>query len=135
MPGMFRGDFTAAVRGLVEGAPAGTDPAVVDAYVEKMVAVRQPAGLRAIEGLVRGDTDAALRETEQPVAVLAIRDLVAQEAIDRYGDRLDIVLVDLGGHHLPVESPEAAAKPLADVEHPERLRQRIAMTNRESYSL
>ncbi|MEJ1200517.1 MULTISPECIES: alpha/beta hydrolase [unclassified Streptomyces] len=120
--GMFRGDFTAAVRGLVEGgSPAGTDPAVMDAYFEKMVAVRQPAGLRAIEGLLRWDMDAALRETKQPITVFAIRDLVTQEAIDRYGDRLDIVLVDLGSHHFQVESPEATARLLADVGHPERL--------------
>ncbi|MFD7284609.1 alpha/beta fold hydrolase [Streptomyces sp. NPDC059863] len=114
--GMFRDDFAAAVRGLVEGgSPAGTDPALVDAYFEKMVAVRQPAGLRAMEGLVHWDMDAALRETKQPITVFAIRDLVTQEAIDRYGDRLDIVLVDLGSHHFPVEAPEATARLLAEV--------------------
>jgi hypothetical protein len=100
---LFRGDFAAAVRGLKDG------------YFEKMVAVRQPAGLRAIEGLVHWDMDVALRETRQPITVFAIRDLVAQEAIDRYRDRLDIVLVDLGSHHFPAESPEGAAKLLAGV--------------------
>lgn len=116
MVGIFRDDFAAAVRGMVEsGSPAGTDPALVDAYFEKMVAVRQPAGLRSIEGLVHWDMDAALRETKQPITVFAIRDLVTQEALDRYGDRLDIVLVDLGSHHFPVESPEATAKLLAGV--------------------
>ncbi|GAA3169229.1 hypothetical protein GCM10020001_114210 [Nonomuraea salmonea] len=95
------------------GSPAGTDPALKDAYFEKMAAVRQPAGLRSIEGLVRWDMDAALRETRQPITVFAIRDLITQEAIDRYGDRLDIVLVDLGSHHFPVESPEDTAKLLA----------------------
>ncbi|ATL32747.1 alpha/beta fold hydrolase [Streptomyces formicae] len=114
--GGFRDDFPAAVRGLVEGgSPAGTEPALVDAYFEKMVAVRQPAGLRAMEGLVRWDMDAALRETKQPITVFAIRDLVAREALDRYGDRLDIVLVDLGSHHFPVEAPEATAHLLADM--------------------
>lgn len=44
---------------------------------------------------MRWDMDAALRETEQPITVFAIGGLVTQEAIDRYGDRLDIVLVDL----------------------------------------
>ncbi|MFC7585617.1 hypothetical protein ACFQYP_19140 [Nonomuraea antimicrobica] len=78
-----------------------------------MVTVRQPAGLHAIEGLVRWDMDTALRETQQPITVFAIRDLVTQEAIDRYGDRLDIVLVDLGSHHFPVEAPAGTAKLLA----------------------
>ncbi|GAA5205975.1 hypothetical protein GCM10023323_15510 [Streptomyces thinghirensis] len=45
---------------------------------------------------MRWDRDAALRETKQSITVFAIRGLVTQEAIDRYGDRLDIVLVDLG---------------------------------------
>ncbi|MFJ7274247.1 alpha/beta fold hydrolase [Kitasatospora sp. NPDC098663] len=113
---VFRTDFAAAVRGLVEGgSPAGTDPALKDAYAEKMTAVRQPAGLRAIEGLVRWDMDAALRETRQPITVFAIRDLVTREAIDRYRDRLDIVLIDLGSHHFPVEAPEETAKLLSGV--------------------
>ncbi|OPF81742.1 alpha/beta hydrolase [Streptomyces antioxidans] len=112
----FHEDFPGAVRGLVEGgSPAGTDPALKDAYFAKMVAVRQPAGLRSIEGLVRWDMDAALRETRQPISVFAIRDLVTQEAIERYGDRFDIVLVDLGSHHFPVEAPEGTAKLLAAV--------------------
>ena len=113
---MFREDFAAAVRGLVEGgSPAGFDPALKDAYFEKMVAVRQPAGLRSIEGLVRWDMDAALRETTQPITVFAIRDFATQDAIDRYGERFDIVLVDLGSHHFPVESPEETAKLVASV--------------------
>lgn len=111
---MFREDFAAAVRGLVEGgSPTGFDPALKDAYYEKMVAVRQPAGLRSIEGLVHWDMDAALRETKQPITVFAIRDFATQEAIERYGDRFDIVLVDLGSHHFPVEAPKGTAKLLA----------------------
>ncbi|NNH69865.1 alpha/beta fold hydrolase [Nocardia uniformis] len=108
---IFRADFAAGVRGLVEGGtPAGTDPALADKYFQKMVAVRQPAGLRAIEGLIRWDMDAALRATKQPITVFAIRDLVTQEAIDRYRDLLDIRLIDLGSHHFPVESPAGTAK-------------------------
>ncbi|GAA1709997.1 alpha/beta fold hydrolase [Streptomyces yatensis] len=116
MVSMFREDFPAGVRGLVEGgSPAGTDPALKDTYFEKMVAVRQPAGLRSIEGLMRWDMDAALRETKQPITVFAIRALVTQEAIDRYGDRFDIVPIDLGSHHFPVEAPEGTANLLAGV--------------------
>ncbi|MFJ9033670.1 alpha/beta fold hydrolase [Streptomyces sp. NPDC102274] len=112
----FGEDFAGGVRGLVEaGSLAGTDTALKDSYFEKMVAVRQPAGLRSMEGLVHWDMDAALRETKQPITVFAVRELVTQEAIDRYGDRFDIVLVDLGSHHFPVEAPEGTAKLLADV--------------------
>jgi pimeloyl-ACP methyl ester carboxylesterase len=116
MERMFREDFATAVRGLVEaGSPAGFDPALKDAYFEKMVAVRQPAGRHSIEGLVHWDMDAALRKTTQPITVFAIRDFATPEAIERYGDRFDIVLVDLGSHHFPVEAPEATAKLLAGV--------------------
>jgi pimeloyl-ACP methyl ester carboxylesterase len=112
----FRDDFATAMRGMVEaGSPAGTDPALKDAYFEKMVAVRQPAGLHSLEGLVHWDMDAALREVRQPVTVFAVRDIITREAIDRYGDRIRIELVDLGSHHFHVESPEGTARLLARV--------------------
>jgi hypothetical protein len=59
--------------------------------------------------------DAALRGTKQPITVFAIREFATQEAIGRYQDRFEIVLVDLGSHHFPVESPEETAKLLISV--------------------
>ncbi|GGJ65985.1 alpha/beta hydrolase [Streptomyces brasiliensis] len=113
---IFREDFAGGVRGLVEaGSLAETDAAIKASHFEKMVAVRQPAGLRSIEGLVHWDMDEALRSTGQPITVFAVRDLVTQEAIDRYGDRFNIVPVDLGSHHFPVEAPEGTAKLLTGV--------------------
>lgn len=112
----FYDDFAAAVWGLVDGGtPAGTDPARKDAYFAKMSAVRQPAGLRSVEGLVHWDMDAALREVHQPITLFAVRSLIRREAIDRYRDRIDIVPVDLGSHHFHVESPEGTAELLAGV--------------------
>lgn len=111
----FREDFAGAMRGMVEaGSPEGTDPSLVDSYAKKMSSVRQPAGLHSLEGLVRWDMDAALREVAQPIVLFAVRSIIAQEAIDRYGDRIRIELVDLGSHHFPVESPAETAKLLAD---------------------
>ncbi|WP_435121110.1 alpha/beta fold hydrolase [Amycolatopsis thermoflava] len=111
----FREDFAAATRRMIEGgSPEGTDPALNDAYFTKMVAVRQPAGLRALEGLVHWDMDAALDEVTQPVTLFAVRSILSQEAVDRYGDRIHIVPVDLGTHHFHVESPEGTAKLLVD---------------------
>ncbi|GAA1985904.1 alpha/beta hydrolase [Amycolatopsis minnesotensis] len=112
----FREDFAGAMRGMVEaGSPPGTDPALVDAYTKRMGAVRQPAGLRSLEGMLRWDMDAALREVAQPHVLFAVRTIITQEAIDRYGDRMRIELVDLGSHHFPAESPEATAGLLAAV--------------------
>ncbi|GHF79034.1 pimeloyl-ACP methyl ester carboxylesterase [Amycolatopsis bartoniae] len=111
----FREDFAAAMRGMVEaGSPEGTDPALNDAYFAKMVTVRQPAGLRSLEGLVHWDMDAALREVTRPVTLFAVRSILSQEAIERYGDRIHIVPVDLGTHHFHVESPEGTAELLVD---------------------
>lgn len=112
----FHEDFGTAVRGLVEaGSPAGTDEALKDAYFEKMVAVRRPAGLRSIEGLVHWDMDAALAEAKQPITVFAVRSILSQEAVDRYGERIRMVPVDLGSHHYHVEAPEGVATLLADL--------------------
>lgn len=115
----FYDDFDAAVRGLVEGgSPEGADPARTDAYFAKMSAVRQPAGLRSVEGLVRWDMDAALREIHQPVTLFAVRSLIRREAIERYRDRIDIVPVDLGSHHFHVESPGGTAELLIQATQP-----------------
>ncbi|WP_166908332.1 alpha/beta fold hydrolase [Mycobacterium sp. DL440] len=112
----FYDDFEAATRDLVDGgSPEGVDPARTDAYFAKMSAVRQPAGLRAVEGLVHWDMDAALREIHQPITLFAVRSLIRQEAIDRYRDRIDIVPVDLGSHHFHIETPEGTAELLAGV--------------------
>jgi pimeloyl-ACP methyl ester carboxylesterase len=106
-----RADFAGLVRDMVEaGSPVGTDPALKDAHFAKMVAVRQPAGTHAFEGLVAWDMDEALAGVTQPITMFGVRTLVTQEAIDRLGGRVDIVLVDLGSHHFHVESPEATAK-------------------------
>jgi hypothetical protein len=54
------------------------------------------------ESLVHWDMDAALREVRQPVTLFAVRDIITQEAMDRYGDSVRIELVDLGSHHFRV---------------------------------
>jgi hypothetical protein len=80
-----------------------------------MVKVRQPAGIRAIEGLVRWNMEHALSETTQPITAFAVRELLSSEAVERFGDRIDFVPVELGSHHFPVESPEDTAKLLTSV--------------------
>ncbi|MFD2416450.1 alpha/beta fold hydrolase [Amycolatopsis pigmentata] len=112
----LREDFGGLVRSMVEaGSPAGTDPALKDAHFTKMVSVRQPAGTRAFEGLVAWNMEEALSEVTQPITVFGVRDLVTEEAIGSLADRVEIVLVDLGTHHFPVESPEATAELIAGI--------------------
>ncbi|MGK3207809.1 alpha/beta fold hydrolase [Amycolatopsis sp. MEPSY49] len=112
----LRDDFAGLVRTMVEaGSPPGTDPVLKDAHFAKMAAVRQPAGTRAFEGLVAWDMDEALADVQQPITVFGVRELVTQEAIDRLTGRVEVVLVDLGSHHFPVESPEGTANLIAGV--------------------
>lgn len=109
----FRDDFPAAVRTMVEaGSPPGFDPALKDAYAEKMGAVR-PGGRLALDGLVAWDMDEALSEVKQPITVFAVREMVAPEAVEHLGDRVDLQLVDLGSHHFQVESPAGTAALIA----------------------
>lgn len=112
----FHDDFAAAVRALVEGgSPEGFSEELIDSYFSMMVKVRQPAGIRAIEGLVRWNMEHALSETTQPITAFAVRELLSSEAVERFGDRIDFVPVELGSHHFPVESPEDTAKLLTSV--------------------
>jgi pimeloyl-ACP methyl ester carboxylesterase len=111
-----REDFAGLVRSMVEaGSPAGTSPALKDAYFERMVAVRQPAGTHAFEGLVAWNMEEALDEAKQPITLVGVRSLVSPDAIDRLGERVDIMLVDLGSHHFHREAPEGTARVIADV--------------------
>jgi hypothetical protein len=57
----------------------------------------------------------ALDAVTQPITVFAVREMVAQEALDRLGERIDIVLVDLGSHHFHRESPEETAELIAHI--------------------
>jgi pimeloyl-ACP methyl ester carboxylesterase len=112
----FHDDFAVAVRALVEGgSPEGFSQELIDSYFGMMVKVRQPAGTRAIEGLVRWNMEHALSETTQPITAFAVRALLASEAVERFGDRIDFVPVDLGSHHFPAESPKETAKLLTSL--------------------
>lgn len=110
----FHDDFAAGVRAMVSaGSPPGFDPTLQEAYAVRMSGVRLPAGLLALRGLVDWDMDRALSEVSQPITVFAVAEMVSQDAIHRYGDRLDIVPIALGSHHFHVESPKGTAELLA----------------------
>ena len=44
------------------------------------------------------------------MATLAVRGLLDPAAVERYGDRIDFVVHDLGSHHFLLEQPEETAK-------------------------
>ncbi|TWF75309.1 pimeloyl-ACP methyl ester carboxylesterase [Pseudonocardia hierapolitana] len=106
----FEDDFPAAVRGLVVmGSVPGTDPEFGETIFRKMSSIPPAVGAAALDGLLRWDMDEALRAVPQPVTTLAVRGLLDPAAVDRYGDRIDFVVHDLGSHHFLVEAPEETA--------------------------
>lgn len=109
----FRNDFSSAVRGMVEaGSPAGTEEELIEAYVEQMSSVRQPAGLKSMEGLVHWDMNSALARANQPITVFAVHSLLSPQAVEKYGDRITFVPIELGSHHFAREAPEETAQVL-----------------------
>src|SRR5439155_14350334 len=111
----LRNDFEGAVRHMVEdGALAGADEALKEAQFTKLVGIRQPAGTLALEGLLRWQMKDALSEVKQPITLFAIRQKVTQESMDYLGDRVTVVLVDIGfTHQFPTEAPEQTAQLIA----------------------
>jgi len=113
----LREDFGGTVRHMVEdGSLPGAARALIDAQFKKLVAVRQPAGTLAIEGLLAWDMKEALAALKQPITLFGVRQKVTQESIDHLGGRVNIVLVDLGfTHQFPTEAPEQTAKLIEDI--------------------
>jgi pimeloyl-ACP methyl ester carboxylesterase len=106
----FEDDFPAAVRSLVVmGSVPGTDPEFGEAIFQKMSSIPPAVGAAALDGLLRWDMDEALRSVPQPVTTLAVRGLLDPAAVDRYADRIDFVVHELGSHHFLVEAPEETA--------------------------
>lgn len=103
-------DFAGTVRASVEmGSLPTTDPLFNENIFQKMSHVRRPAALHAFEELLRWDMDEVLRQVHQQIDVLAVRELLVPEAVRRYGNRINLVPVDLGSHHFLLEQPEATA--------------------------
>lgn len=111
----FYEDFDLALRRITGSSSEGAGSTLADTHYRKMITVRQPAGIRAFEGLLRWDMERALSQTSQPVTVFAVRTVLSGEAIARFGDRVDFVPVDFESHHFPAEQPEATARLLAGV--------------------
>ncbi|GEL26884.1 alpha/beta hydrolase [Pseudonocardia sulfidoxydans NBRC 16205] len=114
---LLRDDFSGLVRSMVEaGSPDGTDEALKDEYFAKMVAVRQPAGSAAYEGLVRWNMEEALAEVTSPVTVYAVRAMLTPESVTHLEGRVEAVVpIDLGSHHFGVENPVGTARLLAGI--------------------
>jgi pimeloyl-ACP methyl ester carboxylesterase len=110
-----RTDFAGAVRAMVEALFVDRDrPELIETVVAEMASIPKAPGIAALEGLMRWDLDAALLELPVPVTTFAARALLDPEAVERYGDRVEIVPVEHGGHFYLRERPRATAALIAD---------------------
>jgi hypothetical protein len=75
-----------------------------------MSSIPPAVGAAALDGMLRWDMDEALGAVRQPVTTLAVRGLLDPAAVDRYGERIDFVVHELGSHHFLIEAPEETAK-------------------------
>jgi pimeloyl-ACP methyl ester carboxylesterase len=111
----LRADFAATVRAMVESIFVDRDrPELIETVVAEMASIPKVPGIAALEGLMRWDLDAALSGLQVPVTTFAARALLAPEAVERYGDRIEIVPVEHGGHFYLRERPRATAALIAD---------------------
>ena len=90
-------------------------PELIETVVAEMASIPEGPGIAALEGLLRWDLDAALSGLQVPVTTFAARSLLAPEAVERYGDRMEIVPVEHGGHFYLREQPRATAALLAEL--------------------
>jgi pimeloyl-ACP methyl ester carboxylesterase len=105
----FRADFDAAMRDLcTRAAGPDCDSALVKEVGDTMCAVPPDVAIGMMEQLMRWDMDGALARADAlalSVQVFAAAALLSHEAVDRYGHRIDIVPVDLGGHFFLLQHP------------------------------
>jgi hypothetical protein len=88
-------------------------PELIEAVIAEMSSIPKVPGIAALEGLMRWDLDAALSGLPVPVTTFAARVLLAPEAVERYGDRIEIVPVEHGGHFYLRERPRETAALIA----------------------
>lgn len=111
----FRTDFPGTVGKLVADLfPDRSRPDLIDRIAAEMAQIPPGPGVAALAELYRWDMDAALAAVPVPVRVFASRAYLVPEAAERYGDRVDIVPVDLGGHFYLREQPERTAQLVAE---------------------
>ncbi len=110
----FRTDFHGAMRDLCErAAGSDCDPALIAEVAEVMCAADPDVAIGMMNDLMLWDMDAALARADAlglTVEVFTARSLLSDAAVARYGERLRIVPVDLGGHFFLRQHPLCTAR-------------------------
>lgn len=115
----FVADPPTAIRALCARAfTPDADPALVTRVTDEMSVIDAVAGPAMLRELFLWDMDAALARASAKgvsVRVIAARPLLAAAAVARYGTRMQITPVDLGGHFFLRERPVQTAVLIRDV--------------------
>ena len=110
----FRADFAAAMRDMCNRAAGpDADPELIAGVADGMCAADPEVAIAMMDALMRWDMDGALARADAlalSVQVFAAAALLSQTAVDRYGHRIDIVPVDLGGHFFLLQHPVKTAQ-------------------------
>lgn len=110
----FRADFRAAMGQMCQRAAGpGCDPALLAAVTDTMCAADPDVAIGMMDELMRWDMDGALDRAEGlglSVEVFAAAPLLSPRAVERYGHRMAIVPVDLGGHFFLMQHPVRTAR-------------------------
>ena len=114
----FRADFAGAMRTMCDRAAGpGCDPALIDRVARAMCRADAEVAIGMMDQLMRWDMDGALARADAlalTVKVFASAPLLSGTAVMRYGDRMDIVPVDLGGHFFLLQQPVKTAGLIRD---------------------
>lgn len=109
----FRADFPAAMRQLCQRAAGpDCDAALLAGVMNGMCAADPDVAIGMMSELMQWDMDGALdraAEVSLSVQVFAAAPLLSPRAVERYGHRMDIVPVDLGGHFFLMQHPARTA--------------------------
>jgi pimeloyl-ACP methyl ester carboxylesterase len=113
--GTFAVDFRASVDALVEMSSILSTPDDIKQQVRRStLSVEMPLGLTELVDLLRWDLDSVLAKIKVPVVSIVADDLVSDEAIERYADRMTFVRFQGVSHYLLLEDPSGSADRIKD---------------------
>jgi pimeloyl-ACP methyl ester carboxylesterase len=110
----FAVDFPASVEALIDLSSIDATPDYVKERVRKStLAIAMPLALTELLYLLRWDMDATLVRVATPIVSIVSEDLVSEQAIERYKDRMTFVRLAGVSHYLTLEDPAATAAAIA----------------------
>jgi pimeloyl-ACP methyl ester carboxylesterase len=113
--GSFGIDFPASVDALVAMSSIASTPDDIKEHVRRStLSVAMPLGLTELVDLLQWDLDAVLSNIQAPLVSIVSDDLVSDEAIERYADRMTFVRFPGVSHYLLLEDPTGSAGRIKD---------------------